>query len=219
MRIVLSKEGKGLSLKFKSIKLVDEGNHICRYNLEYETEDNKLKKYEIVSRDKNLKTLEDLQTWRSKTVTLIGISLDNTKILLNKEYRMAVGDWVYNFPSGLIDEGELPTHAAARELKEETGLTLEKRIVRLKSSYNAVGMTNETTSCVVGLVSGDFQKSNSSFEEINAAWYTRDEVIELLRHSKMSARAQLFCFVWVYGDLSIDKLAEGSDDYEDGHLW
>lgn len=206
-------------MEFKNIRKIDGGTHIFRYNIEYIAEDGRHKTYEIVSRDPNIKTQEDLANWRSKTVTIIGISMDETKILLNREYRMATGDWIYNFPSGLIDPGELPTQAAARELREETGLTLEKRIVRLRSSYNAPGLTNETTSCVLALVSGEMHKSTSSFEEIKAKWYTKDEVKYLLKKQKMSARAQLFCFVWVYGDLSIVKLAEESDDYDEGHLW
>lgn len=49
---------------------------------------------------------------------------DDEKILLNKEYRMSVGGFVYNFPAGLIDDGETPEQAARRELKEETDLIL-----------------------------------------------------------------------------------------------
>lgn len=205
-------------MELKGIKLVDSGTHIHRYDLEYETEDHRHKRYEMVSRDGHITQKEQLCDWHTKTVTLIGISTDNTRILLNKEFRMALGDWVYNFPSGLIDEGEFPTQAAARELKEETGLILEKRIVRLKSSFNAVGITNESSSVVIALVSGDIGKSDSTFEEIHANWYTREEVKELLKKQKMSARAQLFCFTWVYGDMDISKLAEESDDYEDGRL-
>ena len=206
-------------MKFKRIKLVSKGSHLYRYNLEYETEDHKNKTYEMISRDANINSKEDLNNWHSKTVIIIGISPDNDKILLNHEYRMALGDWVYNFPSGLIDEGETPTQAAARELREETGLTLEKRIVRLRSSFNAVGLTNESSSCVLALVTGEIAQSNSSYEEIKAKWYTKEEVKHLLKKEKMSARAQLFCFTWVYGDLSMKKLAEEYDDYDDGHLW
>ena len=42
------------------------------------------------------------------------------RILLNYEYRLAVGEWVYNYPAGLIDDGETIAEAAVRELKEET---------------------------------------------------------------------------------------------------
>ena len=205
-------------MEFRKLTKVDGGAHICRYDLEYETQDHRVKKYEIVSRDQGLRGLEDLQRWHSTTVVIIGISEDNDRILLNREYRMALGDWVYNFPSGLVDEDETPTEAAARELKEETGLTLERRIVRLRSSYNAVGLTNESSSCVLAVVSGEIQESDSSFEEIEAHWYTKSEVKDLLKYHKMSARAQLFCFAWAYGDLSINKLAEESDEYGDGHL-
>lgn len=205
-------------MEFKNIKKLDGGTHICRYDLEYETNDHRLKKYEMVSRDQDLCDLEALKEWHSKTVVIIGISQDNDRILLNREFRMALGDWVFNFPSGMMDEDETPTEAAARELKEETGLILERRIVRLRSSYNAVGITNESSSCVLAVVSGDIQKSDSAFEEIEARWYTKDEVKDLLKYQKMSARAQLFCFAWAYGDLSINKLAEESDEYGDGHL-
>lgn len=43
---------------------------------------------------------------------------------MNREFRLAVGDWVYNFPAGLIDAGEEPVESAKRELWEETGLEL-----------------------------------------------------------------------------------------------
>ncbi len=206
-------------MKFKSIEKVFESGHLCRYNLQYETEDSRPKKYEMVSRDLNISSLDDLRTWTSKTVLVIGISEDNERIILSREFRMALGDWVYNFPSGMIDEGETPTEAAARELAEETGLTMKKRLVRLKSSFNAVGLTNETTSVVLAVVAGDIRPSDSVFEEIEAKWYTKNEVKNLLKTQKMSARAQIFCFCWAYGDLSINKLAEESEDYGDGHLW
>ena len=214
----MAQRGKA-ALKFKGIRKTGDGTHIFRYDLDYIAEDGRNKKYEIVSRDPNITRLEELQNWHSKTVTLICISTDNTRILLSREYRIAVGDWIYNFPSGIIDPGELPTQAAARELKEETGLTLVKRIVRLRSSYNAPGLTNETTSVVIGLADGEIGKSTSSFEEIRARWFTKDEVRQILKKQKMSARAQLFCFTWAYGDMSIEKLAEESDDYDEGHLW
>lgn len=206
-------------MKWEGIEKESGGKYIFRYDVDYIAEDGRRKKYEIVSRDPDIKSREDLAFWHSKTVTIIGISMDETKIILNREYRMAIGDWIYNFPSGLIDKGEFPTQAAARELKEETGLTLEKRIVRLRSSYNAPGLTNESSSCVIALVDGEIKKSSSSFEEIRAKWYTKEEVKTLLKKQKMSARAQLFCFAWVYGDLSIEKLAQESDDYDEGHLW
>ena len=195
-------------MKFLNIKRIEKAKHICRYDLEYETEDKRIRKYEIVSRDRHLHSLEDLQSWSSKTVVIIAINKENGKLLLNREFRMAAGDWIYNFPSGMIDPGETPSQAAKRELEEETGLIMERRLYRMKSSYNAVGITNETSSVVLAEVSGEIVDKHNPFEEIEAGWYSKEEVKELLKNSKMSARAQMFGFVWVYGELQIEKLVE-----------
>jgi 8-oxo-dGTP pyrophosphatase MutT (NUDIX family) len=40
-----------------------------------------------------------------------------------KQYRVPFNDYLYEFPAGLVDEGETLEQAALRELKEETGYT------------------------------------------------------------------------------------------------
>ncbi|OZJ02057.1 hypothetical protein BZG36_04963 [Bifiguratus adelaidae] len=51
------------------------------------------------------------------------------RIVLVVQYRPALGAYTIEFPSGLIDAGELPIEAAKRELKEETGYTADPVIV------------------------------------------------------------------------------------------
>ena len=109
-------------MKFIGIKKVHEGRFITAYNAEYETNLGNRKVYEMSSRDHNITSLEDLQREKCDAVVLIITSPDGSKLLLNKEFRMAVGGYAINFPAGLIDEGENPEQAAARELWEETGL-------------------------------------------------------------------------------------------------
>ena len=198
-------------MKFLGIKKVDAGSHIHRYDVQYVTKDHKNKIYEVASRNPEMKDLDDLTQWDSKTVLVIGLSPDHRHILLSREFRMAVGDYIYNFPSGLVDPGETAAEAAARELMEETGLRIVKPIRQLRSSFNAPGFSNESTSCVIAVIDGDIRESNSSFEEIEAGWYTKEEVKLLLKTSKMSARAQTFCFLWAYGGMSIDNLYESRE--------
>ena len=198
-------------MKFKEIRKVNTGSHIHRYDVQYETEDHKQKIYEVASRNPEMKDLDDLTQWDSKTVLVIGLSPDHRHILLSREFRMAVGDYIYNFPSGLVDPGETAAEAAARELMEETGLRIVKSIRQLRSSFNAPGFSNESTSSVIAVIDGDIRESDSSFEEIEAGWYTKEEVKLLLKTSKMSARAQMFCFLWAYGGMSIDNLYESRE--------
>lgn len=47
---------------------------------------------------------------------------DLGRILLERQYRRGVDDFVYELPAGWINDGEKPIDAAKRELQEETGL-------------------------------------------------------------------------------------------------
>lgn len=183
-------------MKFLSLKKGESGKYITRYDIRYLTEDNREKNYEIISRDKNIKDFDSLHNRKPDSVVLIIYNEEMDKILLNREYRMAVGEWVYNFPAGLIDEGETPYEAAERELKEETGLTLCAVDDFIGESYSAVGFSNEKNVCVVGRAKGEFALSDSTFEEIEPGWYTKEEVRELLKEYKFAARTQGYCYAW-----------------------
>ena len=109
---------------------------------------------------------------------------------------MAVGDWVYNFPAGLIDEGEEPAESAKRELWEETGLELYEMEDFIGPSYSAVGFSNEINVCVVGKARGSFKPSTSTVEEIEPGWYTKAELRELLKTARFAARTQAYSYLW-----------------------
>ena len=184
-------------MKFISIEKKETGKYINRYNVNYETEDGKKKVYEMISRDPEIIDFESLHGKDpADAVVLIIHNEDGSKILLNREFRLAPGKWVYNFPAGLIDPGEDAETAAARELREETGLELVSIEDILGLSYSAVGFSTEMNVCVVGTCKGDIQMSDSQFEEIEAAWYTKSEVRELLKTVRFAARTQAYLYMW-----------------------
>ena len=183
-------------MEYKGIKQINEGKFITRYVLEYETNDHQKKVYEIISRDKDIKTLEQLNNNHTDGVVIIMTDTTGEKILLNREYRMAVGGFVYNFPAGLIDKGETPQEAGKRELKEETGLDVISIEDTLFDSYSAIGFSNETNAVIIGKADGTFAPSTSTLEEISAAWYTKAQVRELLKDKHFAARTQAYCYLW-----------------------
>ena len=152
--------------------------------------------YEIISRDKDIKTLEQLNNNHTDGVVIIMTDTTGEKILLNREYRMAVGGFVYNFPAGLIDKGETPQEAGKRELKEETGLDVISIEDTLFDSYSAIGFSNETNAVIIGKADGTFAPSTSTLEEISAAWYTKAQVRGLLKDKHFAARTQAYCYLW-----------------------
>ena len=181
---------------FKGIRKIHEGRFITRYDVDYLTEEGNEKTYEMVSRRKNMQTLEALQNKMPDAVILILTDESGERILVNREYRMAMAQWIYNFPAGLIDPGERPEESAKRELWEETGLDLVRIDDMLANSYCAIGLSNEHNICVFGVAAGQFRKSTSDAEEIIPGWYTKEEIRELLRKEPFAARTQAYCYAW-----------------------
>lgn len=57
--------------------------------------------------------------------TIVPFTSDG-KILAIKSYRHLVDSWQLEIPSGFVEKGETPRHAAIRELEEETGYRAKK---------------------------------------------------------------------------------------------
>lgn len=64
------------------------------------------------------------------------------ELLLLKQYRYAVKDYLYEIPAGTLEKGETPEQCATRELVEETGY-LPKRLEKIGQFYSSPGVTNE----------------------------------------------------------------------------
>ncbi len=183
-------------MDFQGIRKIHEGRFITRYDIDYVTAEGHPKTYEMISRNKNIQTLEDLQNVRSDAVVLILTDETGERILVNREFRLAMAKWIVNFPAGLIDPGETPEESARRELWEETGLELVSIDDVLDNSYSAIGFSNERNICVFGKARGTFRKSTSDVEEIVPGWYTKEEMKELLRKESFAARTQAYCYAW-----------------------
>ena len=183
-------------MKYQGIRKIHEGKFITRYDVDYITAEGHSKTYEIVSRNRDIRTLEDLQNNVPDSVVMILTDESGERILINREYRMSMARWIYNFPAGLIDPGETPEQSAKRELWEETGLELVRIDDVLDGSYSAIGFSNERNVCVFGVAKGEFRKSTSDAEEITPGWYTREEVRQLMRTEMFAARTQGYCYAW-----------------------
>ena len=48
-------------MKYRGIKKIHEGKFITRYDIDYLTEEGRTKTYEMISRNRNIESLEDLQ--------------------------------------------------------------------------------------------------------------------------------------------------------------
>jgi ADP-ribose pyrophosphatase len=75
------------------------------------------------------------------SAVILPITADGGLVLV-RQYRYAVRDFLWEVPAGHMDPGESPEEAARRELVEETGY-YPRRLQKLLDFYPAPGFTDE----------------------------------------------------------------------------
>ena len=172
---------------------VKDGRYLKNYELTYENKAGKEKRYEIVSR-KELGSVEEI----GNHVSGVGIvATSNDKLLLLREFRMGVNKYIYNLCAGMIEGSESLEDCIRRELYEETGLSVKKINEILPPSYSAVAISDVKTHIAFVEVEGAFEDHSSDNELIEAGFYTRDQVAELLHTQEFSSRAQMAAYFFV----------------------
>lgn len=115
------------------------------------------------------------------------------KVVLIRQYRYPIDDFIYEFPAGLCEKGEDFKEAAIRELHEETGLVftpLDVDPMFEKPRYTTVGMTDESVAKVYGYAEGNISdKYQESSEEIEVVIADKDEIRRILKEEKVAVTA------------------------------
>lgn len=152
-------------MKLLNIEKQTNNKFLNMYKLKLKNNSNKIKEYFISSRrEKEELACVTKNHNKADGVMMIPITEDD-EIVLIKQYRPAIDDYIYELPAGLIDEGETIEEASRRELFEETGLKAKRVELFLKPSYTSVGMTDETTAIVKMDVFGECTSENSEEDE------------------------------------------------------
>ncbi len=94
----------------------------------------------------------------------------------------------------MIEEGESIEECIQRELYEETGLQVKRILQILKPSFAAVAFSDVKTQIAFVEVEGAFEDHTSENEMIEAKFYTKEEVRELLETEEFSSRAQIAAY-------------------------
>jgi ADP-ribose pyrophosphatase len=84
----------------------------------------------------------DLEMVRHPGAAAVVPLKDDDTVILIRQFRHAVGGFIYEIPAGKLHTGEDPTVCAARELEEEIGYRAG-RLDLLSSIYTAPGFTDE----------------------------------------------------------------------------
>lgn len=180
-------------MKLLHLKKVKDGKYLKNYELTYLNKKEKEKVYEIVSR-------HEIPDEKSLGTIVSGVSIVaycEDRLLLLREFRMGVNHYVYNLCAGMLESGESMEECIRRELYEETGLKLKKVLQILRPSYSAVAISDIKTQIAFVEAEGGFEDHTSDNEMIEAGFYNKEEVWELLQTEDFSSRAQMAAYAFV----------------------
>ena len=175
-----------------SVEKKTDNRFLNMYDLQYENKVGGQGIYHIASRGASIEELK-LKTHKNKPDGVIIYALygpKRDKVVMVRQYRFSVDDYVYEFPAGLVDAGETYGQAGARELKEETGLDftpVKADEMYSKPLFTTIGMTDESCATVYGYASGKISKEGlEDNEDLEVIIAERKEVRRILKEENVS---------------------------------
>ncbi len=129
-------------------------------------------------------------------VNVIAVT-EREEIVLIEQYRHGIEQVVLEIPGGIIDEGESPLVAGARELREETGYAGDAPVLLGTVTPNPAFLTNvHHTILVTGarLVSDPEQDDS---EDIAVRLVPRADIPNLMRDGQITHALVIAAFYWL----------------------
>ena len=177
--------------EIRNIQQKTHNRFLNYYELEAVHRDGSVSPYYMASRAKDVSLLKAV-THKNKPdgVILYGVyGEQKDKVVLIRQYRYPLGDYVYEFPAGLVEEGEEMGAAGIREMYEETGLTFTPVDAGSYSRpfFTTIGMTDESCGTVFGYCSGEPTSAHEeASEEIQVILADRAEARRILREENVA---------------------------------
>lgn len=177
--------------RIKKVNSLLEGKFISLYDLEYVNKLNQNKHWTVATR-KNKEAVEDFYLNQAEdkvdAVAIVAYHVEYKKLVVIKQFRVPINDYLYELPAGLVDEDDTDiVEAVKRELKEETGLNL----VGVNANYSkdktylSPGMTDESVALVFctcdGEISRDYLEDD---EDIEAILISQEEAKDILKSNE-----------------------------------
>lgn len=179
----------------KLLKVEQQTNNkfLNMYNLSYLNEKtNKEFNYYVASRkDKDNLVAVTGEHGKADAVMMF-CTYKNGDVVLIKQFRPAINDYIYESPAGLIDENEDPIDAVKREVFEETGLQVIECYELIKPSYTSEGMSDENLSIWICEVDGEPNTEHKEEnEDIEIVVIKSNDILKFLQNENVSIKTSM----------------------------
>lgn len=206
--------------KYTSIHKLSDNKFLNLFRLDALTDTGRPFDYYFVSR----RRAEELKLYtkdsKAEGVVIYPILKEHSdKIVMIRQYRYPLDDYLYELPAGLIDEGETPGEAAIREMKEETGLDFTVYeggdAAYRRAFFMGAGFTDESCNAVFGYAEGKISRDDmEDTETIQVLLVDKKEASRILREEKVSLRAAYLLMNFLHTDEQNPFAFLGKQEYE-----
>ena len=191
--------------RIHGVRRLTDNRFLNLYELDASCRSGKHLNYYVASRAKDTEHLKVMDGNRmADGVILYGVyGEQKDKLVLIRQYRYPLGDYVYEFPAGLVEPGENPREAGVREFYEETGLTLHpvEGGACERPFFTTVGMTDESCALCFGYCDGEPTNIHQEeAEDIQVILADRDECRRILREENVAVMCGYMMMHFIAGD-------------------
>ena len=174
--------------RINGIKKLTDNRFLNLYELDASFRDGSRAPYYVASRRKSADSIKAAtHDNHPDGVILYGVHGDQRdKVVLIRQFRYPINDYVYEFPAGLVEPGEDMLSAGVREMFEETGLAFMP-ISTTQPFFMSVGMTDESCGMVLGYCTGIPSNTNQEgTEDIQVILADRAECRRILKEERVA---------------------------------
>lgn len=192
--------------KYTNITKISDNKFLNLFHMNALTDAGRAFDYFFVSRRKEDKLKLHTKDIQAEGVVIYPICREEPdKIVMIRQYRYPLDDYLYELPAGLIDEGETPAESAIREMKEETGMDFEVyeagNEAYRRPFFMGAGFTDESCNAVFGYASGTISRDEmEDTESIQVLVVDKKEAERILAEEKVSLRAAYLLMHFIHAD-------------------
>ena len=198
--------------KIKKLNILAKTKFLSLYDATYENKNGVNKSWTIASR-KSYEVLKeqllDKKEDKVDAVVIVAYHKEKDRLVIVKQFRVPINDYIYELPAGLVDAGEDPIVSVKRELKEETGLDVINIIegIGRDKVYLSPGMTDESVNLIYCICDGELSKDNlEEDEDIEPLLISKEEAKVILEsNSKMDIKCLMVLQSFINNGLEFIK--------------
>ena len=167
--------------RINSIKKQTENRFLNMYELDFTHRDGTTSPYFMASRTQEADKLKLHTDEKPADAVMVYAVTNEGRIVLEKQYRPTIDEYIYELPAGLCELGESVDEAAGMKL------TLREDHNSSRPYYTSIGLSDEAISTVFGTAEGiPTPENQEDTEDIHVVLADREECRRILQEEHVT---------------------------------